>query len=236
MQIQQCSCVSILQATNVEMENSVQAMCQVGMNVWMTVKPGHLVALSITTLEVLHHVEIHKLENEEVVTMITIDDQAKQYVIVCKSGLLIVVTACLKAIKQKGGFLSSIAAKGSNEKENVQLSMINVVSSQLNVVEVCKSQNSNQVALWCGCDNGIIEIYMPCNAVNKPELVMELNTCINSTDIPQKAGIIQLKSSVDAHMMYALHSCGRVVSCWSVCKQPALNAVIKLSQLSSPGT
>ena len=217
------------------MENSIQAMCQMGTNVWMTLNPGYLVAISIVTLEVIHRIEISELENEEVVTMVTIDDKAEQYVIVCKSGLLIIVTACLKVIKQNCDFLSLIAAKSDKEKEKVKLCVIHVVSSQLNVVEVCKLQNSNKVELWCGCDNGIIEIYIPCNAASKPDSVMTLNTYISSIDIPRNAGIIQLKSSVDAHMMYALHSCGSVISCWSVCEQPALNAVIKLTQLSSPG-
>ena len=217
------------------MENSVQAMCQIGMNVWMTLQSGYLVAINVITLEVMHRTEITKLESVEVVTMITVDDKARQYVIVCKSGLLIMVTACLKVIKQNCDFLSLIAAKSNSERDNVKLSMINVVSPQLNVVEVCRSKTSNQVELWCGCNDGIIEIYIPCNAANKPELRMILCTYTSSTDIPQRAGIIQLKSSTDAHMMYALHSCGSVVSCWSVCEQPALNAVIKLTQLTSPG-
>ena len=223
-----------MQATNVEMENPVQAMCQIGTNVWMALQPGYLVAISIVTLEIMHRTEISKLESEEVVTMITIDDKAEQYVIVCNSGLLIIVTARLKVIKQNCDFLSLISAKGSNERDNVKLAMINVASPQLNVVEVCKSQTS-KVELWCGCNDGVIEIYIPCNATNKPELIMTLHTYTSSTDIPQRAGIIQLKSSTDAHMMYALHSSGHVVSCWSVCEQPALNAVIKLTQLTSPG-
>ena len=217
------------------MENSVLAMCQIGMNIWMVLEPGYLVAINFATLEIVHRIEISILENEEVVTMVTIDDQAEQCVVVCKNGLLVIITVRSKPIKEKCNILSSIGAKGSVEKENIKLSTISVTSSQLNVVEVCKPHNSNKVELWCGCDNGSIEIHIPCNAASKPELLVVLDTYIHSTDIPQNAGIIQLKSSVDAHTMYALHSCGRVISCWSVNEQPAFQTVIKLTQLSSPG-
>ena len=218
------------------MENSVQAMCQIGANVWMILKPGYLVAIDIDTFEVVHHIIIPELENEQVVTMVTIDNQ---YVIVCKNGLLIVVLACSKVIKQNHDFLSLIAAKGTSEKENVKLSMIHVISSQLNAVEVCTPQNSNQVELWCGCDNGIIEIYSnPCNnTAGKLELLTVLDSHIHLTNASQdaSAGIVQLKSYINDHMMYALHSCGRVISCWNISEQPALNSVIRLTQLSSPG-
>jgi len=204
-------------------------------NVWMILKPGYLVAIDINTFEVLHHIVIPELENEPVVTMVTIDSQFEQYVIVCKNGLLIVVTARSKMIKQNHDFLSLIAAKGTGEKENVKLSMMHAMSSQLNSVEVCTLQNSNQVELWCGCDNSTIEIYNPCNnRTSKPELLTVLDSQINSTS-DVCAGIIQLKSCINAHMMYALHSCGRVISCWSVSERPALNKVINLTQLSSPG-
>ena len=221
------------------MESSVLAMCQTGTNVWMILKPGYLVAIDINTFEVLHNIVIPELENEPVVTMVTIDSQAEQYVIVCKNGLLIVVTARAKTIKQNHDFLSLIAAKGTSEKANVKLSMMHAMSSQLNAVEVCTLQNSNQVELWCGCDNGTIEIYNICdNRTSKPELLTVLDSHINSTSAPQdvSAGIIQLKSCINAHMMYALHSCGRVISCWSVSERPTLNIVIKLTQLSSPGS
>ena len=58
------------------MENSVQAMCQIGANVWMILKPGYLVAIDIDTFEVVHHIIIPELENEQVVTMVTIDNQS----------------------------------------------------------------------------------------------------------------------------------------------------------------
>ena len=81
-------CIS--QATNVEMENSVQAMCQIGMKVWMVLKPAHLVAINFTTLEALQCMKVSELENNEVVTMITTDNQATNtFVVVCKTGLLV---------------------------------------------------------------------------------------------------------------------------------------------------
>ena len=210
------------------MENSVQAMCQMGLNVWMTLKPGYLVEINFATLEVLHRIEILELVNEEVVTMVTIDEQ---FVIVCKSGLLIIVTTYSQMVKKKSDFLSLIGPKGS--KQNTKISTIHVVSSQLNVVEVCKSQSTDQAELWCGCESGDIEIYISCSGVSKPQLKTILNTHVHS--IPQNAGIAQLKSTVDGHTMYALHSCGSIITCWSVCEQPVLNDMIKLTQLSSPG-
>ena len=222
-----------LQATNVKVENSVQAMCQVGMNVWMIVKPGYLVSINFATLETIHQTEIAEIKNEEIVTMVTIDKQL--FVIVCKSGLLITVTSRLKLIRKRrsSGLLSLISAK--SEKENIKFTVLNTVSLQLNAVEVFKPENDDQVELWCGCENGIIEIFILCDEACKLQLRTILHTHNNSTDIPQNASIIQLKSSIDAHTMYALHSCGSVISCWSVCEQPILNTVIKLTQLSSPG-
>ena len=211
----------------------MQGMCQVGMNIWMSLKQGYLVAIDFATLEVQHRIEASELDNEEVVSMITTDNQAEQFVMVCKNGLLIIVTTCLKTVDKNCSFLSLIAAKRS--KENTKLSIINVSSPQLNVVEVCKSESNDQIELWCGCECGAIEIFTSCSEFGKLQLKTILNTHTCSTDIPQNCGIIQLKSIVDDHMIYALHGCGSVISCWSICEQPVLNNVIKLTQLKSPG-
>ena len=215
------------------MENPIQGMCQVGMNIWMALKSGCLVAIDFATLEVQHRIEAPEFTNEEVINMITIDNQAEQFVVVCKSGLLITVTTCLKKVEKNYSFLSLIVAKRS--QENIKLSMINI-SSQLNVVEVCISQSTDQIELWCGCDSGAIEVFSLCSEFGKLQFKITVNTHTYSADIPQSCGIIQLKSTVDDHMIYALHGCGSVISCWIVCEQPVLNNVIKLTQLRSPGT
>ena len=217
------------------MDNPVLAMCQIGMNIWMALKPGYLLAIDFATLEVQHRIEATELKDEEVASMITIDKQAEQFVVVCKSGLLIIVTTCLKMVGNNDNLLSLIAAKRT--KENIKLSIINISSPQLNVVEVCRSQSMDQVELWCGCESAAIEIFTGCSTsgLGKPQLKTVLNTWTCSADIPQNCGIIQLKPTVDDHMIYALHGCGSIISCWSLHEQPVLNNVIKLTQLSSPG-
>jgi len=221
------------------MENPVQAMCQIDINIWMILEPGYLVAINFLTLETVCQTKVPELENEEVASMATVDNQAGLFVIVCKSGLLVFVTSHLKVEKMNFNILSLITAKDGNEKENdVKLSMLSIVSSQLNTVEVCKSQISDHmhIELWCGCENGVIEIFLPCNADYKPQLKTVLKTHSSSKDIPQNASIIKLKSSVNGHI-YALHSCGSVISSWSASyEHPILNAIIKLTQLDSPGS
>ena len=98
--------------------------------------------------------------------------------------------------------------------------------------------DSTTMELWCGCDNSFIEIFI-CDGSLQLKSKFLLKTHISSPDIPQDASIVQLKLSFNtpaAHVMYALHSCGHVISCWSVCEQPKLNTVIKLTQLTSPGS
>jgi len=81
--------------------------------------------------------------------------------------------------------------------------------------------------LWCGCDNGLIEIVDYSNYTSKDILVVQSH----SSQLPQSSAITQitphmLTASQDT-VVFALHHPGNVISCWKV-KQRSLVKVIPL--------
>ena len=71
------------------------------------------------------------------------------------------------------------------------------------------------------------------------ETTLDINAQHRHLGIPQNSSIVQLKAtrhslSVITHV-YALHSCGGFISCWSTGEHPSLSIVINLTQLDSPG-
>ena len=222
------------------MKIPVLGMCQAGVYVLLALKHGTLVAVSTNSFQIEYQMEL-ELERDDLVQMLSLNDHAERIVLAYKDGTVAYVS-CLKFGESDAkveifddDVLNVVKPKRGDETSSI----VKVSSSQLYAVEVCKPQNRNQVELWCGCDNNLIKIYISHDGSSQAQLKTELNAHCSSKDsnIPQDASIIQLKSSFNAaaHMMYALHSCDSVISCWSVCEQPALNNVIKLTQLSSPG-
>ena len=214
-------------------------MCQVGTHVLLALKHGTLVAVNTSSFQNDYQISQPELEGDDLVQMLTLNDHPEQIAMAYKDGLVILVS-CLTFIEsgvegQKyNNMLNVVTAKSMN----VKLSILRIASSQLYAAEVCKPENSKQVELWCGCDNSFIAIYTLHEGSSQLQLKTKLNTTISSADIAEDAGIVQLKSSFNTtagHMMYALHGCGSVISCWSVHEQPVLNNVIKLTELSSPG-
>ena len=207
-------------------------MCQAGMQVWMAFKRGNLKAVDAKSFKVENQMKKPEAQDDDLVQIVNLSDRNESTVLAVayKSGTVLLV-------KSHFNFAHGIEVKsfGLDVFSNLEYktSTAKLVSSQLCSLETCKSQKSHLYEVWCGCNNGAIEIITPSDDTFKVQL---LNTHNSSADIPQDASIIQLKFSfnTDAHMMYALHSGGSVVSCWSV-EQPALNAVIKLTQLTSPG-
>ena len=220
------------------MKNPILGMCQAGVHVLLVLKHGTLVAVNTSTLQIEYQKLQPELAKDDLAQMLTLN--AEQVALGYKDGSVVLISSFkfekdnVETQACKDNTMGVVDAESS---DMMKLSVLKVTSSQLYSIEVCKLENSNQVELWCGCGNSFIEVFIPCDGSSQLQLKTVLNTHDSSADIPQDASIIQLKSSFNmaAHMMYALHSCGSVISCWSVCEQPVLNNVIKLTQLSSPG-
>ena len=213
------------------MKSPVLSMCQVDSHVLLALKPaGTLVAISISSFQKECQIMEPELARDDLVQMLALNDKMA---LAYKDGTVALVS-CLdfeeSDVKEQPIEDEMKIADATKHKE-VQLSVVKIASSQLYAIEACKPRKE----LWCGCDSSFIEIFTS-DESSQPKSKFLLKTHTSSPDIPQDASIVQLKFSfnTDAHMMYALHSGGNVVSCWSV-EQPALNAVIKLTQLSSPG-
>ena len=214
------------------MDASIQTMCPAGVRVWMAFEHGSLKAVDAQSFKIEN--QINDLEiQDDLVQIVNLSDRNESAALALgyKSGNVVLV-------KSHFNFAHGIEVKSFGldvfSKLEYKLSTVKLVSSQLCSFETCMSQKSHLLDVWCGCNNGVIEIICLNDDTFEVQL---LNTHNSSADIPQDASIIQLKASFNttAHMMYALHSCGGIVSCWSVNEQPALNVVIKLTQLSSPG-
>ena len=218
----------------IDMKRSVLAMCQVGTHVLLALKHGTLVAVSTSSFQSEYQIMESELARDDLLQMLSLNDQMA---IAYKDGTVALVCglSCEEGdVKEQDDKMSVVATKHKDVKLSV--TVVKFASSQLYAVEACKSGSSDKVELWCGCDNSFIEIFTHDGSSQlKPKVMLE--THISSSDIPKDASIVQLKFSFNAaaHLMCALHSCGRIISCWSVCEQPALNAVFKLTQLSSPG-
>jgi len=216
---------SIIQPKIINTKSPVLAICQAGEYVWLALKHGTLLAVSTSSFQIEHHIMKAELARDDLVQMLTLNDDPKSIAMAYKDGSMALIP-CLK-------FEESDNAVKSKPKD---IKLLKVASSQLYAIEVCKPQDSHQVEVWCGCNNSFIEIFISHKGSSKIQPKTILNTHSNSADIPQDASIIQLKSSFNAAAhVYALHSCSNVISCWSVCEQPILNTVIKLTQFSSPG-
>ena len=202
-------------------------MCQDGVYVWMVLEDGSLVAVGAQTFTVER--QINNLEaRDDLVHIISLNEHAKSTTLVLgyQNGLMVIVKSCVQFAP--GIEVKSFGLDILSTLEN-KLSTIQLTSSQLYTIE-----KSHQFEVWCGCDNSAIEIV----SLNNDAFTLRFSTHVSSADIPQDAGIVQLKSSFSTtvgHMMYALHGCGSVISCWSVREQPVLSYVIKLTQLKSPG-
>ena len=228
-----------MQSTHtITMMSPVLAICQVGLYVLLVLKCGTLAAVSTSSFKVEYQVMECELARDDLVQTVTLKHQV---VIAYKDGTVALVS-CQdfeeNDVEEPQTIKDDMISVVANKHKDLKLLVVKVASSHLYAIEACKSENSEQVELWCGCDNSFIRIFTH-NGLSQLKSKAMLNThLINPTDIPEDASVIQLKLSCNAaaHMMYALHSCGHVISCWSVSEQPVLNTVIKLTQLiSSPG-
>jgi len=227
----------------IDLKDPVKAMCQVDKYVWIALEHGMLLVINIKSFIIEHQFNRPELVKDGLVQMITVDGKASMIALAYSNGSIIFIKSCLKfdshhdIHEMHSHSLSYGILEEVNFKlENIKFFATNVSSSQLYSIEACKPQDSDQVELWCGCENSIIEIFIPHGRTFKIQSKAVLNTQSNLADVPRDASIIQLKFSPNAQAkMYALYSCGSIISCWNTGKQPVLNTIIKSSQLNSPG-
>ena len=203
-------------------------MCQAGMQVWMGFENGSLGAVNAQSFSTEN--QMRDLETRDgLIQIVNLSDcnDSTTLALAYKSGVVVLIKSYHKF--PQGIELKSFGLDVLSKLQD-ELTTVKLTSSQLCATEAYKSR------VWCGCNDGAIEVI----SLNDDTFKVQLfNAHDSSPDIPQDTSIIQLRFSAIAtpHMMYALHSCGHVVSCWSVSEQPVLNTVIKLTQLiSSPGT
>lgn len=214
-------------------------MCQSNVGVWVTLEHGKLLIINGTTFKTEHQINSAEIGNDDLVEMITADDHANLVALSYKDGSVVFIKSCLKSnghreIGEMNSLGFGILEEVDRKHENIKLYSANISSSrQLYAIEACKPQHSEQVELWCGGDNGTIEILVPYSRTSQVQQKSVLKSYISSAGIPYDANIVQLKSSTDtAADMFALHSSGMIISCWNADEKPVLVTVIKLS---SPG-
>ena len=99
---------------------------------------------------------------------------------------------------------------------------ISLHMNKLNCIEVihCQSALHNveliscTSELWCGCDNGMVEVFDYSNYTSKDVLIVQSH----STQLTQNSAITQMRShslaiSEDT-VVFVLHHPGNVISCW----------------------
>ena len=222
------------------MKSRVLTMCQIGVHVLLANEHGTLVFLNSISFQTEYQIMQPELERNDMVEMLPLVDHIDKIVIAYKDGSVALISCCLKFEESDTGHYTMGAVRATHRSVNLSVLIVKVSSSQLYTIETYKpTSGDHQIELWCGCDNGTIEILIPHDGPSQLQLKATLYTHSSSADIPQDAGIVKLKSSFNTtagHMMYALHGCGSVISCWSVNEQPVLNNVIKLTELiDSPG-
>ena len=225
------------------MKDTVIAMCRANLHVWVMLEHGRLLIINTCSFKTEHQINKAELDKNNLVDMITVDDHINLVTVAYKDGMVVFIKSSLKFNGQhEVGEMDSLAfgilEEVNFKHENIKFFAANVSSfKHLYAVEACKPQESEQVELWCGGDNGVIEIFIPHIRTSQAQLKTVLKTHISSRDIPKDASIIQLKSSVNtADHMYALHSHSSIISVWETGEQPVLITVIKPSELRSSGS
>jgi len=220
----------------------VQAMCQVKDCVWMLLEGGTLAAVSSDKHFIGHETTKQEFSDEDLATMITIHDHDGLFALAYRSGSLYFITSHLKFSLDESAELQSLGRaildNVSTRQKQIEISHIAVSSFTLCTIEICRQKDSHYLEVWCGCDGGTIEIYSPPDNVTEAKCKSEIEMHEYSKDIPSDSNIMQLKChsiSTSASLVFALHDSGGVISCWSIGDQPTLTAVIKPSNLTSPG-
>ena len=221
------------------MKKPVKAMCQVRNCVWMLQETGILAAVNIAQYVIELEMSKTEFDERDLSRMITIHDHAGLFALAYKSGSLFFATSRLMFSSRESAELQSLGRDILNEvSTQIKVSHMTVSSFRLCTIEVCRQRNGSQVEVWCGCDGGIIEIYIPPDNVTDAKFKSEIKTYEESTDIPPDSSITQLKyyhfENKD-RMVFALHDSGNTISCWSFSDEPTLTTVIKPSHLTPTG-
>ena len=225
----------------IEIKDTVRDMCQIDSHVWVGLKCGTLLLVDGSTFKTKHQINKPELSKDDLVQMITVDDNTNLIALAYRSGSIVFISSRSRLnshyiADEMHSLAFGILEEVDFKQENIKLFAAHVLSSQIYAVEASKPAESGLAELWCGCEKGVIEIFIPYSNNSLVQLKTTITTYESSGDIPQDSSIIQLKSSFNSTtQVYALHDRSSIISCWSVCKQPMLNSVIKLPQSSSPG-
>ena len=226
----------------IDVKDTIKAMCRANLHVYVLLECGKLLIINTCSFKAEHLISKAELDKKDLIEMITTDEHSNLVTLAYRNGMVVFIKSSLKFNSNRdiggaNGLGFGLRQEMNFKHENLKLFAANITSPyQLFVIEACKPRGSEQVELWCGCDNGIIEIFVPHARTSQVQLKSVLETHTSSRDIPQDAGIIQLRSSVKAvGHMYALHNQNNIISCWKTGEQPVLIAVVKPAQLSSPG-
>ena len=225
----------------IDVKDTIKAMCRANLHVYVLLECGKLLIINTFSFKAEHQINKAELDRNNLIEMITIDEHTNLITAAYRDGMVVFIKSSLKFnsrdIGGAHGLRFGLLQEMNFKHENIKLFTAHISSPyQLHVIEACKPRGSEQVELWCGSDNGVIEVLVPHARTSQVQLKSVLNTRSSSRDIPQGASIIQLRSSVSTvGHMYALHNCDSIISCWKTGELPVLITVIKPTQLSSPG-
>ena len=226
----------------IDVKDTIVAMCRANLHVWVVLENGKLLIINACSFRIEHQLNKAELDKSNLVDMITIDDHANLVTLAYKDGMVVFIKSSLKfsgdcEIGEMDSLSFGILEEVNIKHENIKLFSTSISSShQLYSIEACKPQDSEQVELWCGGDNGTIEIFVPHARTSQVQVKTVLKSQTSSTDIPLDASVIQLKLSINTtDHMYALHNRANIISCWKTGEKPVLVTVIKPSILTSPG-
>jgi len=209
----------------------------------MLQETGTLAAVNSAQYDIKHEMNKTEFSERDLSRMITVHDHAGLFALAYKSGSLFFVkshlTFSLHESAELHSFGQDILNEVSTQQEQIKVSHVTVSSFRLCTIEVCRQRDGSQIEVWCGCDGGVIEIYIPPDSVTDAKFKSEIITYEESTDIPPDSSITQLKyhyyfDNKDS-MVFALHDSGNTISCWSFSDEPTLTTVIKPSHLTPTG-
>ena len=136
-------------AKAIVMKKLVKAMCQVGGLVWMTLENGMFTAVCSCTSIIKHQTIKPEFAQEDLVGMVTIDDQAGLFALAYASGLVSFVSFYLmfsiEADASLYSFGHGVIDEITAQQENIKFSNVTVTLLQLCSIEVCRQENSGVV-------------------------------------------------------------------------------------------
>ena len=199
--------MEIIQFTN----NPVKDLYQIGEMVWVAVEDGRIAICNTNC------------QNQEICYMETNDfpDNAVNLIKICPISECTVVlgyTSGVLVFAEYSEITSSCFLLLSVDLELKKLQVSNSIQCHSGIHDIELVSNAQE--LWCGCDNGLIEVvsYSSCVVTNRATL----DFLSQSPDILENSSVLELKlASVN---VFALHR-SNVISCWDVTQHSLLKVI-----------